>query len=81
MLVGYMRVSPDGNRQVPDLRRDAPLAAGVDARHLFEDRANGSRDDRAGLAAALAFPRPTECLRVHSPNEEQGPPWRQRRRT
>ena len=31
MLVGYMRVSSDGNRQVPDLRRNAPLAAGVDA--------------------------------------------------
>jgi hypothetical protein len=43
MLVGYMRVSSDGDRQVLDLQRDALLAAGVDARHLFEDRASGSR--------------------------------------
>ena len=45
MLVGYMRVSTDGDRQVMDLQRDALLAAGVDERHLFEDRASGSRDD------------------------------------
>ena len=55
MLVGYMRVSTDGDRQVMDLQRDALLAAGVDERHLFEDRASGSRGDRAGLAKALAF--------------------------
>ena len=55
MLVGYMRVSTDGDRQVLDLQRDALLAAGVDERHLFEDRASGSRGDRAGLAKALAF--------------------------
>ena len=41
MLVGYMRVSTDGERQVMDLQRDALLAAGVDARHLFEDHASG----------------------------------------
>src|SRR4051812_1399715 len=64
MLVGYMRVSTDGDRQVLDLQRDALLAAGVDPRHLFEDRASGSRDDRAGLAKALAFIRPGDCLAV-----------------
>ena len=40
MLVGYMRVSADSGRQVLDLQRDALLAAGVDERHLFEDRAS-----------------------------------------
>ena len=55
MLVGYMRVSTDGDRQVLDLQRDALLAAGVDERHLFEDHASGSRGDRAGLAKALGF--------------------------
>ena len=55
MLVGYMRVSTDSDRQVLDLQRDALLAAGVDERHLFEDRASGSRGDRTGLAKALAF--------------------------
>lgn len=58
MLVGYMRVSSDSDRQSTDLQRDALLAAGVDPRHLFEDRASGAKDDRAGLARALEFVRP-----------------------
>ena len=64
MLVGYMRVSSDGDRQVLDLQRDALLAVGVDERHLFEDHASGSRGERAGLAKALAFVRPGDCLVV-----------------
>jgi DNA invertase Pin-like site-specific DNA recombinase len=59
-----MRVSTDSDRQVLDLQRDALLAAGVDERHLFEDRTSGSRSDRAGLAKALAFLRPGDCLVV-----------------
>lgn len=64
MLIGYMRVSTDGDRQVLDLQRDALLAAGVDERHLFEDHAGGSRDDRNGLTKALAFIKPSDCLVV-----------------
>ena len=64
MLIGYMRVSTDGDRQVLDLQRDALLTAGVDERHLYEDRVSGSREDRAGLARALAFVRPGDCLVV-----------------
>jgi DNA invertase Pin-like site-specific DNA recombinase len=64
MLVGYMRVSTEGDRQVMDLQRDALLAAGIDERHLFEDRASGSRGDRDGLAKALTFLRPGDCLIV-----------------
>ena len=64
MLVGYMRVSTDGDRQVMDLQRDALLAAGIDERHVFEDRAGGSRGDRAGLAKALGFLHPGDCLVV-----------------
>jgi DNA invertase Pin-like site-specific DNA recombinase len=64
MLVGYMRVSTDSNRQVLDLQRDALLVAGVDERHLFEDRTSGSRSDRVGLANALTFVRPGDCLVV-----------------
>jgi DNA invertase Pin-like site-specific DNA recombinase len=64
MLVGYMRVSSDGDRQVLDLQRDALLAVGVDERHLFEDHASGNRGERAGLAKALAFVRPGDCLVV-----------------
>lgn len=51
MLVGYMRVSTEGDRQVLDLQRDALLSAGVDERHLFEDRASGS------AVTVLAWPR------------------------
>jgi DNA invertase Pin-like site-specific DNA recombinase len=64
MLIGYMRVSTDADRQVMDLQRDALLAVGVDERHLFEDRASGSRGDRTGLAKALAFLKPGDCLVV-----------------
>jgi DNA invertase Pin-like site-specific DNA recombinase len=64
MLVGYMRVSSSGDRQVLDLQRDALLAAGVDARHLFEDRVTGIRGDRVGLTKALAFMKPGDCLVV-----------------
>src|SRR5580658_10558532 len=64
MLVGYMRVSTDSERQVLDLQRDALIAAGVDERYLFEDRTSGSRNDRAGLTKALAFLRPGDCLVV-----------------
>ena len=62
MLVGYMRVSTDSDRQVLDLQRDALVAAGVDERHLFEDRVSGSRGDRTGLAKALAFIKAGDCL-------------------
>ena len=55
MLVGYMRVSSDSDRQSTDLQRDALVSAGVDARHLFTDHASGAKDDRPGLTKALDF--------------------------
>jgi DNA invertase Pin-like site-specific DNA recombinase len=64
MLVGYMRVSSDHDRQTTHLQRDALLAAGVDPRHLFEDKASGARDDRPGLQQALAYVRSDDCLVV-----------------
>ncbi|MGK3148776.1 recombinase family protein, partial [Xanthomonas phaseoli] len=64
MLVGYMRVSSDSDRQSTNLQRDTLLAAGVDARHLFEDRISGAKDDRAGLTKALEFVRPGDVLVV-----------------
>lgn len=64
MLVGYMRVSSDSDRQITDLQHDALLAAGVDARHIFEDHASGTQDDRPGLTSALAFVRPGDVLVV-----------------
>lgn len=59
-----MRVSSDSDRQSTDLQRDALLATGVDARQLYEDHASGAKDDRAGLAEALAFLRPGDVLVV-----------------
>ncbi|WP_163836109.1 recombinase family protein [Spartinivicinus ruber] len=64
MLVGYMRVSSDSDRQNTDLQRDALLAAGVDERFLFEDHASGVKDDRPGLSKALAFVNPGDVLIV-----------------
>lgn len=64
MLIGYMRVSSETERQNLDMQRDALLAAGVDERHLHSDRASGAKDDRQGLAAALRDVRAGDCLIV-----------------
>ena len=64
MLVGYMRVSSDNDRQTTDLQRDALLAAGIDPRHLFADKASGARDTRPGLQQALDYVRAGDCLVV-----------------
>src|SRR4051794_29188200 len=64
MLIGYMRVSSADERQSVDLQRDALIAAGVDERHLHQDRASGTRDDRPGLKACLADLRPGDVLVV-----------------
>ena len=64
MLVGYMRVSSESDRQTTDLQRDALLAAGVDSRNLFEDHASGARDDRLGLTQVMEFVQPGDVLIV-----------------
>ena len=64
MLVGYARVSTSDDRQSVDLQRDALANAGVDERHLHQDRASGTRDDRPGLKACLADLRPGDILIV-----------------
>lgn len=64
MLVGYMRVSSDNDRQTTALQRDALIDAGVDARHLFEDKASGGRDDRPGLKSCLDFLKAGDTLVV-----------------
>ena len=61
-LIGYARVSKADGSQVLDLQRDALLAAGVDADHIYEDRASGRRDDRPGLAACLKALRAGDTL-------------------
>ncbi|MDD5716842.1 MAG: recombinase family protein [Sulfuricurvum sp.] len=64
MLIGYMRVSTDGDRQSTDLQRDALTSAGVDERNIFEDKASGSKDDRVGLAKALEYVKEGDVLVV-----------------
>ena len=64
MLVGYARVSKADGSQVTDLQRDALLAGGVDAQHIYEDAASGKRDDRPGLTACLKALRDGDTLVV-----------------
>lgn len=64
MLVGYMRVSSEGDRQTTNLQQDALLQAGVDARNIFEDKVSGAKDKRHGLTAALDFLQKGDCLVV-----------------
>lgn len=64
MLVGYVRISTNDDRQSTDLQRDALASAGIDERNIYEDRASGSRDDRPGLKACLEYARPGDVLVV-----------------
>lgn len=64
MLVGYARVSTDSDKQSTDLQHDALLKAGVDSRHIYEDKASGAKDDRTGLAQALEFVQSGDTLVV-----------------
>jgi DNA invertase Pin-like site-specific DNA recombinase len=64
MLIGYMGVSTDTDRQSTDLQKDALLKAGVDERHLFVDCASGAKDERAGLQKALEYLKAGDCLVV-----------------
>lgn len=59
-----MRVSTDNERQTTDLQKDALLNAGVDLRHIFEDKVSGTKDKRVGLEKALNFLQPGDCLVV-----------------
>ena len=53
MLIGYARVSTTD--QNSDLQIDALLKAGVDRRHIFEDRMSGMRADRPRSNEALSY--------------------------
>lgn len=64
MLIGYVRVSKADGSQTTDLQRDALELAGVDSKHLYEDRASGKREDRPGLAACLKALREGDTLAV-----------------
>lgn len=59
-----MRVSSDSDRQNTHLQKDALINAGVDDRHIFEDKASGARDNRCGLAKLMVFMKPGDTLIV-----------------
>ena len=60
MKIGYARIStPD---QSLDLQRDALTAAGCE--QIFEDVASGAKDERRGLAEAIAYARDGDTLTV-----------------
>jgi DNA invertase Pin-like site-specific DNA recombinase len=64
MLIGYMRISTDNDRQTTDLQKDALLQAGIDERHIFSDHSSGMKDDRQGLNEALNYLKSGDCLVV-----------------
>ncbi|MCK3146370.1 recombinase family protein, partial [Escherichia coli] len=64
MLIGYMRVSSNDERQSVSLQLDALIVAGVDPRHLHQDHASGARDNRPGLKSCLAELREGDVLIV-----------------
>ena len=64
MLVGYMRVSTTDSRQSTDLQRDALIAAGVDARHIYDDTASGAKVDRDGLRRCFDYLKKDDVLVV-----------------
>lgn len=63
MLIGYARVST-ADRQSLDMQIDALTAAGVDRRHLYQDKASGAVSDRPGLIKALSDCQPGDSLVV-----------------
>ena len=67
-LIGYMRVSASGDRQVLDLQRDAFVAACVTTGHLYEDLASRRRDDRPGLPSCVKALRQGDTLVVWKPD-------------
>lgn len=64
MLIGYMRVSTNNDRQTTDLQKDALLKCGVDDRNIFSDYASGMKDQRQGLDDAINYLNQGDCLVV-----------------
>ncbi len=64
MLIGYARVSKADGTQSLDLQKDALVAAGVGADHIYSDQASGKKDDRPGLEACLKALRAGDVLMI-----------------
>lgn len=55
MLVGYMRVSSETDRQNTNYQRDALIEAGVDPKHLFKDKASGAKKRQNRIKSCLSL--------------------------
>ena len=64
MLIGYMRVSSETDRQNTNLQKDALIKEGVDERNIYQDNMSGIRDDRPGLKKALEYLKEGDTLIV-----------------
>ena len=64
MHIGYARVSKADGTQDTALQIDALKQAGVSSKHIYQDQASGSRDDRPALDACLRSLRKGDVLVV-----------------
>lgn len=64
MLIGYTRVSTARQGQSLDTQREALVDAGCDPTHIYGDTISGTKWQRPGLDAALAYARPDDTLVV-----------------
>lgn len=64
MLIGYMRVSSENDRQILDLQYDALIQEGIDPRNIFQDKASGACNNREGLQKAIDYLTEGDCLVV-----------------
>jgi DNA invertase Pin-like site-specific DNA recombinase len=55
MLIGYMRASKSDGSQSLDLQREALLAAGIEANHIYENHASAKTTRGLGLFSACRF--------------------------
>lgn len=64
MLLGYARVSTSRQGQSLDTQREALVDDGCDPRHIYTDTISGTKWQRPGLDAALAYARADDTLVV-----------------
>lgn len=64
MRIGYARISKTDGSQALDLQHDALIKAGVEPKHIYNDKASGKKDGRPGLANCLKALRHGDVLVV-----------------
>lgn len=64
MLIGYVRISTDGDRQKPDSQIEELIKYGVDKSNIYIDKMSGSTKERPGFKAAMNALKPGDSLIV-----------------